>query len=386
MICLESFSIGFGKRTVLNNFSLRLGKKERVMVIGNNGSGKTTLAFFLAGVIPNFISARVSGNVNISENVSLVMQNPSTQFISMTVQEELAGIKCGKFGVGHLFHKNVFELSEGEKQKINLVSNLLSNPDLLLLDEPIELLDPMEAKRFTGLISKISGPSIIWLDKADLKLRGFGKISLGGSKAKSFPKKRVSQIGKTVLDASFNFSQNGFFLDCPNLKLGAGEKVALIGYNGSGKTTVLKAVAGLLKTSGQIDRKMPVSFAPQNPSHLFFRNTVLEEVGCSENIETLGIRHLLLENPSTLSKGQQKLVSIASLKPGTIALFDEPTTWLDDANKSLVYEFINGSNQPMLIATHDRSLLDYCDRILMVEANKGVKECSSTAVNRFFQG
>ena len=382
----EPISISFGNRKVIENFSFSLGRLERLAIIGNNGAGKSSLALFLAGVIPDFIDAQVSGRASIPERVSLVMQNPSSQFLSMTVAEELGNTRTTGFALDGLLSKNVFELSEGEKQKVNLVSNLSANPEALLLDEPLELLDPREAKRFREAINKVKGIPIVWFDKSDEFPKNFGRKFLGEHKKTIFPKKRLTPKGKVVLKTSFSIENNGFSLPNVELELCEGEKIGLIGYNGSGKTTLLKAIAGIGKFDGEIRKEMPVSFAPQNPSHLFFRETVQEEIRCLDNLNRLCVNHLRFRNPATLSKGQQKLVSVATVLPKTVALLDEPTTWLDDENKATVYNFITNSNQPMLMATHDKKLLEYCDRVLLVEAGKGVCECSSTAANRFFLG
>ncbi|MBN1940577.1 MAG: hypothetical protein JW772_00180, partial [Candidatus Diapherotrites archaeon] len=89
-------------------------------------------------------------------------------------------------------------------------------------------------------------------------------------------------------------------------------------------------------------------------------------------------------DPSKLSRGQQKLVSIATLVPNSLMLLDEPTTWLDAENKAVVYNFINNAPEAMIIATHDRKLLDYCDKIFLIEKG-AVEECSITRANQFFR-
>jgi len=85
-----------------------------------------------------------------------------------------------------------------------------------------------------------------------------------------------------------------------------------------------------------------------------------------------------------LSKGQQKMLSIATIITKDIALLDEPTTWLDSENKAMTYKFITESQQSMVIATHDKDLLRYCDRVFLIKGGE-MQECSSTAVNRFFR-
>ncbi len=385
MISLENFSLSFGEKKVINSISLLIRGNEKIAVIGNNASGKTSLAFFIAGVIPEFITAKVSGKWALPQKVSLIMQNPSNQFFALTAKEELGekGVALAKrLGASHLAEKNVFELSEGEKQKINLIANLALEPEALLLDEPLELLDPFEAARFRQILGSISGKTIVWLDKEDNFQKKTKKFFLEKPKKIVLPKKKNRSLREIALQADFSAEKNFFRLKAA-FDLHNCEKIAVIGSNGSGKTTLLKTIAGLNKFSGKISLQKKASFAPQNPSHLFFNETVEEELVDKENAHLLGIGHLLKKAPDKLSRGQQKLVSIASVQKNSVILLDEPTTWLDAANKAAVYNFINNSQSPMIISTHDKKLLDYCDRVFLIE--KGVlKECSNTAINRFF--
>ena len=385
MIGLKGFSVSFGKNLVLDGLNLAVGVGERVSVIGANGSGKSTLAFALAGVIPDFVEATVSGKLSC-KNAALIMQNPSAQFFAMSVKEELGGqglALAGKLGLGHLFERNVFQLSEGEKQKVNLVANLSSHAEAILLDEPLELLDPGQASRFRSLLEKIPEKTLIWFDKEDPLLPKAKKFFWGKRESVALPGLQKFPAGKTVLRADFSLQKNGFALNA-RFDLRQGEKIALIGANGSGKTSLLKALAGIEKFKGRIECPGGFSFAPQNPSHLFFKEKAGEELVQPRNASILGIRSLLGQSPGLLSKGQQKMLGVAAIGGRGVALLDEPTTWLDQKNKVLVYNFISGRNQPMVIATHDKELLRYCSRIFMVEGGE-ISECSSTAANRFFR-
>ncbi len=385
MILAKKLSVAFGNESVFKNLEFIVSDKEQAAVIGANGSGKTTLALILAGVIPDFKSATVRGSF-VCRKPALIMQNPSGQFFAMTVREELGerGIKLAKkFGAEKLLDRTVFDLSEGEKQKINLIANFsFGRP--LLLDEPTELLDPFEENRFRKMIEGIGDRTVVWFDKGEEHVPAFRKIFIGGQEKAKLPAKKNNVKTESVLDADFLICRNGFCIKNVSLNIKEGEKIALIGLNGSGKTTILRALAGEGTHSGRLELKRGISFVPQNPTHLFFRETAEAELVNVKNAHSLGIGGLLRKSPVDLSKGQQKLLSVATIELNTIALMDEPTTWLDAQNRASVYNFINESRQAMVIATHDRGLLDYCDRILMVEKG-GLSECSSTAANRFFR-
>jgi len=384
MFKAENISIFFRGKPAVENFSLALGPWEKKAIVGSNGSGKTTIALFLAGVIPDFIHAHVKGSFSEQGKTTLILQNPSEQFFSMSVKEEIGEANARKFHAQHLLKKSVFELSEGEKQKVNLIANLSSKAETILLDEPLELLDPLESKRFSELIEKEKQRAFIWFDKNHSFPNSFKPIYLTKPSSLKFPEKKPSSLGKKILEANFSIQKNSFSLQNISFSLHKGEKIAFIGLNGSGKTTLLKAIAGVEKIKGTISTREPISFAPQNPSHAFFNETVEAELLSNQNAKQLEIMPLLKKNPSILSKGQQKMVSIAALNPKGIALLDEPTTWLDTENKNRVFNFLNNSLQTMIIATHDKDLLRYCDKVFLIQKEE-VKECSNTVINRFFR-
>lgn len=384
---LKNLSISFDGKRVVENINLNIKEKEFIGVVGKNASGKTTLAYLLAGVIPDFIDAEVKGCFKL-KNAALIMQNPSSQFLAMTVREELGN--TNGFDIDHLIDRSVFQISEGEKQKINLISNLDGN-DVLILDEPLELLDPVEAKRFLDVINKLKHKkTIIWFDKDKRFLRNADRIiNLSKANKHKIKKTRRNISKKKILTTDFSYKNNGFSLKNIKLELRNNEKIALIGRNGCGKTTVLKAIAGILRYKGVINKKS-IAYAPQNPVHIFFTDNVLEEmktgqshIGITDTVKSLKIRNLLKKDPNKLSKGQQKLVSVAvavSANAETL-LLDEPTTWLDDENKALVYGLIQNSARSMIIATHDAELINYVDKIYFVGG--GIRQCSSTEAKQF---
>lgn len=386
MFRAENIAISFGKKQVIDGFNICFGQRQKLAVIGRNGSGKTTLALYLSSVIPEFIEANVRGRCNFRRKTGLLMQNPSAQFFSLSVKEELAGlsIDCKRFGISHLIEKTVFELSEGEKQKVNLAVNLSAGFPILALDEPLELLDPLECNRFMKIIEKEKDAALLWFDKDAGFVNKFQKVFLQQPVKPGLPEKKENKTNKIALHADFSFERNGFSLNVKDFRLMQGEKIGLIGANGSGKTTLLKLLAGIEKAEGVIELHQPISFVPQVPSHVFFNETLQSELLNRQNAESLGITGLLQQAPNTLSKGQQKLASIATIRNNGIAFLDEPTTWLDCFSKARVYNFINESRQPMVIATHDRELLRYCDKVFLIEKG-GLRQCSNTAVNRFFQ-
>jgi energy-coupling factor transport system ATP-binding protein len=382
MLDIKNLSISYPSGKVLGNINLHIERNETLGIVGGNGSGKSTLAYYLAGLIPEFINARVSGKMPGGINAGLIMQSPASQFFGLSVADEISREAISQFGLEGIANSSVYELSEGQKQKVNLLANISNRPDLLLLDEPLELLDPYEARDFRGVLNGITSTKI-WFDKSDEKISRSERMHyLQKIPAAKTVKKQERELGGKIFECDFSFRNEWFSLK-GGLSIRENEKIALIGKNGSGKTTLLKIFAGMLKVNGKISAAR-VSYSPQMPSHQLFEDCVRDEITCMENIRKFGLEKIENMAPTTLSKGQQKMVSIAALAPGTLQLLDEPTTWLDMANKNTVLDFINESRDTMAIATHDPDIVELADRVLLVNDGE-VRECSSTTAKRFFR-
>lgn len=374
MISLQDISIRYGERDVIKSFSAEIGQ-EFVSILGSNGTGKSTLAYAMAGVVPSLIEAEVRGRISIKGSVGLVMQNPGSQFLSMSVREE-----AGKSDLlGDLQDRNVHELSMGEKQKVNLIANITQQRDIILLDEPLELLDPYEAARFIDVVRSIKGKTIVWFDKdARFSYLADRRIELDSPSMPRLLEKRDMMRGKTGhIDI-----QNDIIK--AKLDLRRGEKIGIIGRNGSGKTTFLKSLMGILKYKGKA--QLPdLAMAPQDPGYLI-EEDVGSEVGELAWLKRMGLLGLKDHDPLRLSRGQQKLVSVARAmaSKAEVLLLDEPTTWLDKHNKRMLYNLITKDPRTFIISTHDPDLIRYCDTVYILE---GELRCSDTkTTRRFFTG
>ena len=169
-----------------------------------------------------------------------------------------------------------------------------------------------------------------------------------------------------------------------DFQLAAGESVALLGANGSGKTTFLLHMAGLLRGEGEIriggvtleDETLgairrSVGYVFQDSDDQLFMPTVLEDVAfgplhrgvdatesmrrAREILATLGISHLENRAPYHLSAGEKKRASLAGvlvMNP-EVLIFDEPTTFLDPPGQNELARLLIQLPQAKLIATHD---------------------------------
>lgn len=174
----HAFGTGPARRTVLDDVSVRLAE-QRIGVIGANGSGKSTFARLLNGlVLPDRGSVTVDGlDANkdgklVRRRVGFVFTDPDAQIVMPTVQEDVAfGLKrrghsaaevaalvtkaLGDFGLAELADSPAHSLSGGEKQLLALCSVLVTEPSVLVLDEPTTLLDLRNAHRIGALLESL---------------------------------------------------------------------------------------------------------------------------------------------------------------------------------------------------------------------------------------
>lgn len=200
---------------------------------------------------------------------------------------------------------------------------------------------------------------------------------------------------------------SGKTIDFPDLKLEKGKHCLLLGESGTGKTTMLHLLGGLLNiqhgsvrigstdlsTLGESERD---HFRGKNLGFIFQRNhlinalnvldnvklapylshTTISDQRCKEVLSSLGLADKMHSRINELSQGQQQRVAIARavVNHPTIILADEPTSSLDDKNCERVIELLLNSaqkeNATVIIATHDHRLKKYIHNELKLEESR----------------
>ncbi len=192
----------------------------------------------------------------------------------------------------------------------------------------------------------------------------------------------TGQDALRVKDVWFRYARDGSFV-LRELSMAAekGEFFALLGENGSGKTTALRLLAGLAKPErGKISVTGRVGLLPQDPTALFCRDTALEELldVCSDRDRALelagicGILPLVDRHPYDLSGGERQRLALAKLlllSPG-ILLLDEPTKGLDGDCKASLGQLLCTlcrEGRTVILVTHDVEFAaEYADRCALL--------------------
>lgn len=333
-----SFSYPNSEEPVLKDISLSVRQGELLLLCGASGSGKTTLLKMLKREISphgkrtgeilykNKSFAELSDR-DSARKIGFVFQNPEHQLVTDKVWHELAfgleslgydsehirlrvGETAGYFGMSPIFRRDTDTLSGGQKQMVCLASVMAMSPEVLILDEPTSMLDPISAGEFIHTIKRLNSELGLTIIITEHRLQEIfpvadrvavlengrlltadtpklvceqlkeNKISLGfptavriGQASKHsgdcpltvkegrswlethykpseipLVQNKVTKTVLTLKNISFRYEKNSpEVLRNVSFELREGEHFCLLGANGSGKTTLLKLIAGSLK-------------------------------------------------------------------------------------------------------------------------------------------
>ena len=471
---------------VLDHISLSIERGSYVVLCGRSGSGKTTLLRHLktlltpAGkrsgqILFNGTPLEQVSNRDQAAKIGYVMQNPDDQIVTDKVWHELAfGLEnlgvdqktmrsrvaemACYFGIADWFHRDVANLSGGQKQLLNLASIMAMQPEVLILDEPTSQLDPIAASDFLNTVRKINielGTTVIltehrledifpYADRAIVMdggkviadgaprtigqtlytgqnpmftamptpmrvfygAGGEGRCPLTVREGRSWlsdtfpngvPTPQLPETDATGQEPACALSLQELWFryekESPDVLRGVhaqvpvGSLFAIVGGNGAGKSTALKAICGICKPyrgkirlfsrpiekyrSAELFRNC-LAMLPQDPKSLFACNTVREELkemgAAPERQEQVAqlceISQLLDSHPYDLSGGEQQRAALAKvlLTDPRLLLLDEPTKGIDSFFKEKLADILcklKKQGMTIVMVSHD---VEFCAR------------------------
>lgn len=163
LIEAKGIDVRFNSREVLRKIDIRVGSKEIVTLIGPNGAGKTTLVRVILGLLkPNAGSIRRKKGIRIGympQRLALSQNLPLTvaRFLDLAHNRGSTQMRDAvqELEIDHLLNNQMCTLSGGEMQRVLLARALLRDPDLLVLDEPVQGVDVIGQADLYALIGHI---------------------------------------------------------------------------------------------------------------------------------------------------------------------------------------------------------------------------------------
>ena len=392
----------------------------------------------------------------ISQKVGIVFQNPRTHLFHLRVEDEIAfgprnlGMDedevnmrvdwaLNAVGLVDMREQKPANLSGGQIQRLAIAAALAMNPKVLVLDEPTASLDVPGTQNVIGTLETLKkrygltivliehrlaevrrlADHVLILDEGCIAAQGrFDDVLRDPAMLKQYGLRRPT--AETLTDWSRLLAPNGHhpkdrqpLLDLQNLTAGyaghaiihdidlkiyAGEFVALVGDNGTGKSTLALAAAGLLKpingsvTVNGTARPRPgldIALLFQNPADQLFTDSVDEEVAFGPSnyrrfdseihehtLTSADLHHLCTRRPFALSIGQQQRTALAAciaLRPALVIL-DEPTLGQDWRHLQQLMDclaHLNEQGTAILLITHDYKLVHhYARRVILMEKGR----------------
>ena len=408
---------------ILHDISLTVGAGERVGIIGESGSGKSVTALSIMGLsdLPAEGSITVDGTEMVGTPDRVRRRVRGTK-VAMVFQEPMTALdplkRIGRL-VPHDLLRDVgvdrpdaypHELSGGQRQRVLIALALSQNPDVLICDEPttaldaivqaeiLDLLDRLVRERGMGLLFISHDLSVVRRMTERVLVFKDGRIvdadsdyarALAAAAEPGAPALPVP-LGEPVVALDAVKLERGVTMavDDVTLTVREGERLAIVGGSGSGKTSLLHLIAGLRQpTAGTVSVHGDVQMVFQDPySSLDPRMDVgasIREAGVDASradamLERVGLAGTGGRKPAQFSGGQRQRISIAraAAPRPDILLADEPVSALDATIQDQVLDLLRESvgKHTLVFVTHDLKVArELCPTVAVMQAGRIVE-------------
>ncbi len=428
---------GMGKSTAINLLSGTLRPNLGDWLVGDL-PWEEVLQAFPRGELRDFMTNVAENGVRIAVKPQYVDKIPKafdgkvSALLERIDQRGVIEQVSQDLGIDHLFSRNLPELSGGELQRVAIAATLLKDADVYFFDEPSSYLDIHERMRVVKIIQELSqsGKRVIVIEHdlaildviCDLIHVVYGERAAYGiftpprqtrtainayldgyleqenirirDKPIQFLRGRMrgEEIGEPILEwGDLEKTQGTFNLKTEHGKVHSSEVVGVVGPNATGKTTLVKMIAGQLEMDdGWCTMEAKVSYKPQHVKPEFAGSVQLwldSELGMKWRkgefhttvIRPLQVDKLIEQDVRRLSGGELQAVSIAIClgKEADLYLLDEPSAHLDanarmEAAKA-IRKTMEVNEKSAMVIDHDIYFIDIVsDSLLVFEGEGGV--------------
>ncbi len=424
----EGFVLGLlGRNGIGKSTAVKLLAGTEKINLGKSEASKDDIKkFFKGNEILRYLESLKDKKVSYKpQNLSqLAIDVPVMELLSKRGSKDEIKALAERLGVSQVLGNKMNKLSGGELQRIAILAASLGEADIYFFDEPLAFLDIGERLRVSDFLKEISKEKTLIVVEHDLLILdyltdflniffggqgAFGTVSgVKGSKEgvnaylHGFLKEENLRIRDKELN--FNFTKNpamggfkiaewpdfsvkfdtGFELDIKKGEIHQNHVIGILGRNGTGKTTFVRALAGELETSlGRLDLDLDISYKPQ---YLFTDSEdVVRDICFKEKINkklksVFNIGVLESKKLKELSGGELQRFSVARClaKDADVYLIDEPSAYLDVEERisvaKAIKDIMNEREKTAFVVDHDLLLVSYlADSVINFGGEPGIK-------------
>lgn len=329
-------------KTVLEGLTFSIEEGEMVLVIGSTGTGKSSLLRLINGLVPHHTGGILAGDVivdgistqlvrpgELAHLIGIVGQNPSTGFVTDTVEEELVfGMESlnvapdvmrkrveeilDLLALAPLRNRAISTLSGGEQQRLAIGSALVMHPKILVLDEPTSALDPIAAEEVLSIIHRLVHDLSLTVIIAEHRLErviGFADRII-----------HISGDGQTVIDVPENILRKSDIAP-PIVHLARALELDQVGLNVRDVRRMTEAVRKEGNDLPKIVKKStPSTISISGVGISYGAHIALKEV--STTVFEGEIVALMGRNGAGKSSLLQSIVGLQELNHGAVTIFD----------------------------------------------------------------
>ena len=431
MISLDNLTVSYGGWTLFDNISFLINPKDRIGLVGRNGAGKTTLLRIITGEQqPTSGSVTLNGDCTIGYLPQTMRVADTTTLVEETAKafEEVLRLEAEiehltreiaertdyeSDGYAQLLHRlndaqDHYHILGGETRDADIEKTLLGlgftredfgrptserraqqmdayENQQRMIEKTEEFIEkfrykPTKSNQVQSRIKQLERLERLEVEEEDLATLNI----------KFPPAPRSGQIVAEINEAGMSFGAKHVFSGA-NFIIGKGDKIALVGRNGEGKTTLARMLVGqLTPTEGSVrlGANVNIGYYAQNQDDLmdgeFTVYDTLDRVAVGD-IRTR-LRDILGaflfrgedidKKVKVLSGGERARLAMARmmLEPRNLLVLDEPTNHMDMRSKDILKNAIMKYDGTVVIVSHDREFLDGMVQKVYEFRDGGVKE------------